>query len=120
MFRLQKEMLKLRKEHTDEESMSDKMILEKVLGRKSVRLNGWGRDPVTSHTNGGTSVRTSKRPKYDELVDEVETLKGMCANLTQALIDKKIMPQPSTPGSHQVNASEFDELDSENDEDNQV
>jgi hypothetical protein len=116
MFRLQKEMMKLRKEHT-EESMSDKLILEKVLGRKSVRLNGWGRDPATSHTNGTTNK--SKRPTYDELVDELETLKGMCATMKQALIDNNIMPQPSTPGASQVNASEFDE-ESEYDEDIQV
>ncbi|KAJ0923217.1 hypothetical protein HanPSC8_Chr05g0213191 [Helianthus annuus] len=38
-------MMKLRNEHPVE-SMSDKSIIETVLGRSSVRLHGWGHDPV--------------------------------------------------------------------------
>ncbi|CAI9284601.1 unnamed protein product [Lactuca saligna] len=41
------EMKKMRNEHSLE-SMSDKLILEKVLGRSSVRLFGLGRDPVVA------------------------------------------------------------------------
>ncbi|KAL8226027.1 hypothetical protein R6Q57_018584 [Mikania cordata] len=46
------DMIKLRKQHSME-SMSDKLILEKVLGRRSVHLHGWGRDPtIGSNTTG--------------------------------------------------------------------
>ncbi|KAL8249714.1 hypothetical protein R6Q59_006582 [Mikania micrantha] len=56
------------------ESMSDKSILEKVLGRSFIRFHGWGRDPTICSNATGTNQK-SKHITYNELVDEVETLK---------------------------------------------
>nr|KAJ0224102.1 hypothetical protein LSAT_V11C200069020 [Lactuca sativa] len=83
-----KEMKKKRNEHSLE-SMSDKLILEKVLGRSSVRLLGWGRDPVVAGNIAG-SIEKSKCPSYDELVDELETMKGEHDAMKQILIQKNI------------------------------
>ncbi|KAK1431944.1 hypothetical protein QVD17_08759 [Tagetes erecta] len=76
------EMMKLRNEHSVE-AMSDKSIIEKVLGRNSVRLNGWGRDPVIASNTPGIT-QNSKRPTYDELVDTVIKVNGRCAIMEQA------------------------------------
>ncbi|KAI3805060.1 hypothetical protein L1987_27082 [Smallanthus sonchifolius] len=67
---------KLRTQHSVE-SMSDKSILEKVLGRSSVRLHGSGRDPAIA-SNTMCTTQKSKCTTYDELVNELETLKGKC------------------------------------------
>ena len=83
-------MKKMRNEHSVE-TMSDKLILEKVLGRSSVRLFGWGRDPLVDG-NTSRSSKKSKRPTYDEVVDELETLKGKYATMEKILIEKNIMP----------------------------
>ncbi|KAK9066743.1 hypothetical protein SSX86_014066 [Deinandra increscens subsp. villosa] len=102
---LYEDMMKLRNKHSVE-SMSDKMILEKVLGRSSVRLRGWGRDPNITSNTMGTSQNT-KRPTYDEVVDQVETLKAKCAAMEQTLIERNIMPPPtSTSGPSQDDTSE--------------
>ncbi|KAK1413066.1 hypothetical protein QVD17_34796 [Tagetes erecta] len=97
------EMMKLRNEHSVE-AMSDKSIIEKVLGRNSVRLNGWGRDPVIASNTPGIT-QNSKRPTYDELVDTVIKVNGRCAIMEQALIEKNIMPPPSIAGASQVDTS---------------
>lgn len=60
--------MKLRNKHTMD-TMSDKLILEKVLWRSSVHLSGWRCDPVVSNTTSNT--KNSKCPTYDELVDDV-------------------------------------------------
>ncbi|KAI3819843.1 hypothetical protein L1987_13695 [Smallanthus sonchifolius] len=68
-------MMKLRTQHSVE-SMSDKSILEKVFGRSSVRLQGWGRDPASASNTMGTTQK-SKCPTFEELVNELETLKDL-------------------------------------------
>ncbi|CAH1434533.1 unnamed protein product [Lactuca virosa] len=68
------EMMKLRNEHTMD-TMSDKSILEKVLRRSSIYLSGWGCDPVVNE----------KR----------------CAIMEQKMIEKYIMPPPSSTSSGQ-------------------
>ncbi|KAK1415276.1 hypothetical protein QVD17_31054 [Tagetes erecta] len=96
-------MMKLRNEHSVE-AMSDKSIIEKVLGRNSVRLNGWGRDPVIASNTPGMT-QNSKRPTYDELVDTIIKVNGRCEIMEQALIEKNIMPPPSIAGASQVDTS---------------
>lgn len=87
--------MKLRNEHSVE-SMNDKTILEKVLGRSSVRLHGWGRDPTIGSNTMDTNQK-SNRPTYDEVLDALEALQGTCALMQQALIENNIMlPSPST------------------------
>ncbi|KAL8260718.1 hypothetical protein R6Q59_028671 [Mikania micrantha] len=52
----------------------------------------------------------SKHPTYNELVDEVETLKETCATMQQILIEKNLMsPLPKTRGPSQDDTSECDE-----------
>ncbi|PON39455.1 hypothetical protein PanWU01x14_304880 [Parasponia andersonii] len=55
-------MLELRSQNTPEE-MSDKEIMERVLGRHSVRLKGWPRSPSTS-TQTDASDSTDRCPSY--------------------------------------------------------
>ncbi|CAI9294513.1 unnamed protein product [Lactuca saligna] len=88
--------------------MSDKSILEKVLGRSFVRLSGWGRDPVVISNTTGTN-RNSNHPTYDELVDDTQNLKR-CAIMEQLLIEKNIMPPPSStsPRLSEGDTSDFD------------
>ena len=91
-------MLKLRQDNPAEK-MTDKEILEKVLGRQSVRLFGWGRSPSTSQT--ACTSEDPKRPSYDELMEqvnkyksEVNELRGNMDLMLEALIAKNIMPPP--------------------------
>ncbi|KAL8204987.1 hypothetical protein R6Q57_010610 [Mikania cordata] len=97
-------MIKLRKQHSVE-SMSDKLILEKVLGRSSVRLHGWGRDPSICSNTTCTNQKL-KHPTYNELVNEVETLKETCAIMQQILGEKNLMAP--LPGPSQDDTSESD------------
>ena len=106
-------MKKLRNEHSLE-SMSDKLIMEKVLGRSSVRLFGWGRDPVVAG-NTASSSNNSKRPTYDELVDELGILKEKNATMEQKyaameqlLIEKNIMTPPVSTSSARSHNGTFD------------
>lgn len=104
--------MKLRNEHSVE-SMSDKSILEKVLGRSSVRLHGWGRDPTTARSD---TNRNSYRPSYNEVVDDLESLKKKCTLLQQVLIDNNLMPPSATTEASQQNQCDTSELEDELDE----
>ena len=82
--------------------MIDKDILEKVIGRQSIRLFGWGRSPSTSGTT--CTSEESSRPTYKQLVDDLnqykslfQELQGDVNMLRQVLIEKNIMPPSSTP-----------------------
>ena len=82
--------------------MTDKDILEKVLGRQSVRLFGWGRSPSTSGTT--CTSEESSRPTYNQLVEDLNQYKSLFREiqgdvnmLRQVLIEKNIMSPPSTP-----------------------
>lgn len=129
--------MKLREDNPSPEQMSDKEIMEKVLGRQSNRLFGWGRSPSKSQ---GTHNQTSRRPTHDELkeveakyvqtlnqLEEVnanyEALKGELDWIRQLLIDRNIMShselqayhhsRPSTSGG----AYMIDDEDEDEDED---
>jgi len=88
------------------ESMSDKSILEKVLGRSSNRLNGWGRDPTFGSSN---TNRHLDRTKYDDLKDEVESLKNTCSFLQKILSDNNLTPTLTT----RTESSQLDTLELE-------
>ncbi|XP_057771575.1 uncharacterized protein LOC130992830 isoform X3 [Salvia miltiorrhiza] len=62
------DMMQLRRDNPPDE-MTDKEIIEKVLGRQSVRLNGWGRSPSKSR---GECSQGSIRPSYEQLRDELD------------------------------------------------
>ncbi|CAI9284850.1 unnamed protein product [Lactuca saligna] len=80
----------MRNEHSLE-TMIDKLILKKVLGGSSVRLFGWGHDHVVIGNTAGSSKK-SKCHSYDDLLDELETMKREHAAMKQILIEKNIMP----------------------------
>ncbi|PON98880.1 hypothetical protein TorRG33x02_051170, partial [Trema orientale] len=63
-------MMGLRAEHTPE-VLSDKKIMERVLGRHSVRLGGWGRSPSGSTATSDMDSGEPHRPTYDELAERL-------------------------------------------------
>lgn len=99
-------MLQLRQENTAEE-MTDKVIMEKVLGRHSNRLCGWGRSASKSQKT--THNEGSGRPTYAQALAELEKVKENNAEanrelearkddvsmLRQQLIDANILPRTS-------------------------
>lgn len=108
---VQEEMLKLRNENSVD-SMSDKAIMEKVLGRNSVRLGGWGRDPVTGKS---TSTTESNRPTYNQLATRVQHLEATVGTMHKLLIENNIIPpivqddasnHPRSRESHYAESSE--------------
>ncbi|PON33996.1 hypothetical protein TorRG33x02_354010 [Trema orientale] len=94
-------MLELRSQNTPED-MSDKDILECVLGRHYVRLKGWTRSPTTN-TQTDTPDSTNGRPNYAELCAELTTTKnrlyeveGGLDECRQVLQSQGYMPPPSS------------------------
>ncbi|XP_062075107.1 uncharacterized protein LOC133779129 [Humulus lupulus] len=63
-------MMELRGQHPPEE-LSDKEIMERVLGRDSVYLRGWGRSlSVTTSTSHRENI-VGNQPTYEELVERL-------------------------------------------------
>ncbi|XP_062104806.1 uncharacterized protein LOC133816191 isoform X3 [Humulus lupulus] len=63
-------MMELRGQHPPEE-LSDKEIMERVLGRDSVYLRGWGRSPsVTTSTSHRENI-VGNQPTYEELLERL-------------------------------------------------
>ena len=98
---MQEEMMQLRLDNTPE-TMTDKKILERVLGQQSVRLFGWARSLSTSTAT--LSSEESSRPTYDELVEDLnkyksrfEELEGDVDMMRQVLISKNLMPPSLRP-----------------------
>ncbi|CAH9108457.1 unnamed protein product [Cuscuta europaea] len=90
------EMMEFRREKSPED-LTDKQILEKVLGRESVRLFGWGRSPTGSKRSKGDS----NIPTYTQLMDRVGELSGTVEMMKKLLIEKNIMPPMShVPSDH--------------------
>ncbi|CAH9103167.1 unnamed protein product, partial [Cuscuta europaea] len=88
--------MELRREKSPED-LTDKQILEKVLGRESVRLFGWGRSPTGSKRSKGDS----NIPTYTQLMDRVGELSGTVEMMKKLLIEKNIMPPMShVPSDH--------------------
>ncbi|KAF4402814.1 hypothetical protein G4B88_010266 [Cannabis sativa] len=85
-------MIQLRQDNPPEK-MSDKEILEQVLGRHFVRLFGQGRSPNISETTSTSS--DPNRPSYSQLMELYLDLRGELDTMRQTLIAKEIM-LPST------------------------
>lgn len=107
-------MLQLRRDNPPE-VMTDKAILEKVLGRQSNRLHGWGRSPSKSQR---TRNEGSSRPTYAQALAELKemkadyaearreledvkadhaSLKGDFLKIRQQLLDENVLSHPSSP-----------------------
>ncbi|XP_062094679.1 uncharacterized protein LOC133800665 [Humulus lupulus] len=73
-------MMELRGQHPPEE-LSDKEIMECVLGRDSVYLRGWGRSPsVTTSTSHRENI-VGNQPTYEELLERLNDTTS-CLNAT--------------------------------------
>lgn len=93
-------MMQLRQDNPPER-MSDKIILEKVLGRQSNRLSGWGRSPSESQATciGGSSRSTNAQAvnELKVLKAEHQALKDDFMKMRQLLIERDILPHSSLP-----------------------
>ena len=95
---MQERMIALRAEHSPD-VLSDKEIMERVLGRRSVRLSGWGRS-----TSGSTATSDSgrtRRPTYEELAELLNTTQQQLHDVVegldecrQVLRQHNLMPPP--------------------------
>ena len=72
----------LRAEHTPN-VLSDKEIMEHVLGRHSVRLSGWGRS--TSHSTTTSDSGKTQRPTYEELAKRLDTTQQQLHEVVEGL-----------------------------------
>ena len=64
-------MMALRAQHTPEE-MSDKDIMERILGRSSAHLKGWGRSFSSTTSTSQRNPTESNKPTYDELAQRLD------------------------------------------------
>ena len=67
---MQERMIALRAEHTPN-VLSNKEIMERVPGRHSIHLSGWGKS-TSSSTAISDSSRT-RRLTYEELIERLNT-----------------------------------------------
>ncbi|CAH9076445.1 unnamed protein product, partial [Cuscuta europaea] len=80
-------MVQLGRDNSPEE-LTHKQILEKVLGRESVRLFGWGR----SSSENKKRKDDSNVPIYTELLNHVGELQSTVGMMQKLLIEKNILP----------------------------
>ncbi|KAK1383579.1 hypothetical protein POM88_021314 [Heracleum sosnowskyi] len=87
------DMMTLRENFTPEEK-SDKQIMERVLGRHSVYLRGWGRCAGTTD-NSGHPVIEPNQPSYQELLQNFNDTNTRLNEVVNILRQNNIMPQTS-------------------------
>ncbi|PON75507.1 hypothetical protein PanWU01x14_041320 [Parasponia andersonii] len=101
-------MIALRAEHTPE-VLSDKDIMEHILGRHSIYLKGWGQSPSGSTATSDMNSGEPRRPTYDELAKRLtstqqqlfEVVEGL-NECRQVLREHNLMPPPRSEGSCHV------------------
>lgn len=87
--------------HSPEE-LSDKDIMERVLGRYSVQLRGWGRS--VSNAIGNQDHNTSVEPNfpsYQEILEQLNEANKRVREVVDILRHNNLMPPPSTPLTHE-------------------
>lgn len=77
------------------EEMSDKEIMERVLGRHSVYLRGWGRSTDTTNNPRHGTTSESNQPSYHELVQQLNEANYRLDEVVNILRQNNLMPQPS-------------------------
>ncbi|KAK1374808.1 hypothetical protein POM88_031001 [Heracleum sosnowskyi] len=87
------DMMTLRENFTPEEK-SDKQIMERVLGRHSVYLRGWGRCAGTTD-NSGHPVTEPNQPSYQELLQKFNDTNTRLNEVANILRQNNLMPQTS-------------------------
>ncbi|XP_062075465.1 uncharacterized protein LOC133779525 [Humulus lupulus] len=105
---LKDKMMELRGQHPPKE-LSDKEIMERVLGRDSVYLRGRGRSPsVTTFTSHRENI-VGNQPTYEELAERLNDTTS-CLNATNeklsVVVDilrhKNLMAPPPPPPTDQA------------------
>lgn len=94
------------------EEMSDKEILEAVLGRHSVYLRGWGRSSGTTNNNKahGTTIE-SDQPSYQELVHRLNEANNRLDEVVNVLCQNNLMPQPKISPTNEDLDANLENLD---------
>ncbi|KAF4360553.1 hypothetical protein F8388_017803 [Cannabis sativa] len=108
---LYNEMKALRDQHTPEE-LSDKNIMERILGRRSVHLRGWGR---SFNGASGTSQRNTTQPdhptyeellqKLNEAYNRLDSTNERLSLVVDILHHNNLMPPPNVPPSDQASGA---------------
>lgn len=90
----QDNMMTLRENFTPEEK-SDKQIMERVLGRHSVYLRGWGRCTGTNDDSGHRVLTEPNQPSYQELLQQFNDTNTRLNEVVDILRQNNLMPQTS-------------------------
>ncbi|KAM6568513.1 hypothetical protein CsatB_016498 [Cannabis sativa] len=108
---LYNEMKALRDQHTPEE-LSDKNIMECILGRRSVHLRGWGQ---SFNGASGTSQRNTTQPdhptyeellqKLNEAYNRLDSTNERLSLVVDILHHNNLMPPPNVPPSDQASGA---------------
>ncbi|KAK1364081.1 hypothetical protein POM88_039642 [Heracleum sosnowskyi] len=93
------------------EEMSDKEIMEAVLGRHSVYLQGWGRSSGTTNNKTDGTTTKSNQLSYQELVQRVNEANSRLDQVVNVLCQNSLMAQPkSSPTNKDLDAN-LDDLE---------
>lgn len=103
-------MRHLRENFTPEE-MSDKKIMEMVLGRHSVYLRGWGRSTSTNDNPGARASRMTNQSSCEELLQKFNDASTRLDEVFSILHQNNLMPPGTNEMSGTNEASDAD-LDS--------
>ncbi|KAL8120311.1 hypothetical protein AgCh_017469 [Apium graveolens] len=87
------DMITLRENFTPEEK-SDKQIMERVLGRHSVYLRGWGRSCATDNPSHRVFTEPNQ-PSYQELLQQFNDTNNRLNEVVSILRQNNLMPQTS-------------------------
>lgn len=105
------QMVALRNEHTPEE-LSDKDIMERVLGRRSVYLRGWGRSVRSATRNSNQEhVADPNIPSYQEILQQLNEANNRVREVYDILRYNNLMPPPSTPSTNEASATNLENQD---------
>lgn len=103
-------MMDIRSIYSPEE-MSDKEILEAVLGRHSVYLRGWGRSSGTTNNKSHGTTIESDHPSYQELVQRLNEANNRLDEVVNVLCQNNLMPQSKISPTNEDLDANLDNLE---------
>lgn len=109
--------MNLRSSYSPEE-LSDKDIMETVLGRRSVYLRGWGRSVSGTINNSDNGTTEPNQPSYQEIVQQLNEANNRLHEVFDILRHNNLMPPPSadqTSGANLEKSSTRANLESQDD-----
>ncbi|KAM6563278.1 hypothetical protein CsatB_023276 [Cannabis sativa] len=108
---LYNEMKALRDQHTPEE-LSDKNIMERIVGRHSIYLRGWGQSFSGTSSTSERDTTHPDRPTYEELVqrlneayNRLDTTNEQLSIVVSILQHNNLMPPPHVSPSDQASGA---------------